>query len=496
MEKRENFNMSNHQFINNQWVDGKGSVFQSLNPASDAVVWEGEEASEQTVLQAIESAGEAFDGWRQLSFKDRCNVVLAFKEKLALKQLALATVISDETGKPLWETKQEVGAMLGKIDISIEAHLNRCGDTIKEMGDRVSVIRHQPHGIVVVLGPFNFPGHLPNGHIIPALLAGNVVLFKPSEFTPKVAEMMMAIWLDAGLPSGVINMVHGGKYIGQSLVNHPSVKAVFFTGSSAVGQFLKTTLIDNPDKILALEMGGNNPLIVTSYSNVDAVILNIIQSAYITAGQRCTCARRLIVVQDSQTDALLNKLATAIKRIKVGVYTNKPEPFMGPLVQPMMKTMLLQAEADYIKDGAKSLVPFTEPIKTGSFLTPALLDISSVPNFRDTEYFGPMLVVTRVTCMEDALIAANRTKYGLSAGLLSDSDDDYNYFYNTIKAGIVNRNVPTTGASSGAPFGGIKASGNYRPSAYYAADYCSYPVSSIESKHVWMPEALPPGVTL
>ena len=495
-KKREVSIMSHEHFIDNEWVAGNGATFQSLNPSTESVIWEGDEASSATILEAIGSARTAFNSWREMPFKKRCDFVCLFQQTLALEKTLLATIISEETGKPLWETYQEVEAMLNKITISIEAHQERCLDKKKQLGNRFSFTRYKPHGVVVVLGPFNFPGHLPNGHIVPALLAGNTVVFKPSDYTPNVANFMMKLWQKVGLPPGVLNMVQGGGRVGELLVSHPEVKAIFFTGSSKVGFGLRRLLIDNPDKLLALEMGGNNPLIVSKYSDMDAVLLNIIQSAYITAGQRCTCSRRLIVVQNEQTEFLMTRLKETALSIKVGAYTDTLEPFMGPLVQPQMKQILIQAESDYKQNGAKVWVPFSEPYSKGYFLSPALLEVPDASCFKDEEFFGPMLVVARVDTLEDAVVVANDTQYGLSAGLLSENKKEYDFFYNTIRAGVVNWNVPTTGASSSAPFGGIKASGNFRPSAYYAADYCSYAVASLESDVSWMPEVLPPGIMI
>ena len=225
--------------------------------------------------------------------------------------------------------------MVGKIDLSAKAYEERTGVVAKPApAGSEAWLRHRPHGVVAVFGPYNFPGHLPNGHIVPALLAGNTVVFKPSELTPMVAELTIKCWLAAGLPAGVINLVQGAKETGIALANHQDIDGLFFTGSSATGNLLHQQYAGRPDKILALEMGGNNPLVVGDVADRRAAIHEIVQSAYISAGQRCTCARRLYLPADEQGDALLADLTSAVSKIRVGAYDAQPQPFMGALISP------------------------------------------------------------------------------------------------------------------------------------------------------------------
>jgi succinylglutamic semialdehyde dehydrogenase len=407
-----------------------------------------------------------------------------------------AQVIAEETGKALWESRTEVAAMVGKIGISIKAHAERTGTVENPMPGGRAFIRHKPHGVVAVFGPYNFPGHLPNGHIVPALIAGNTVVFKPSELTPKVAEFTVALWQQAGLPAGVINLLQGEIATGKAIAGHPALDGLFFTGSSNTGHLLHKQYAGHPGKILALEMGGNNPLIVKNVSNINAAVHDIIQSAFITSGQRCTCARRLFLERSSNGDAILAALITAVKQLKVGQPFAEEQPFYGSMISEKAALGMLKAQAEIEALGGVPLVKLTQ-IQTGTgFVTPGIIDVTEAAALPDEEHFGPLLKVYRYDDFNKAIDEANNTAFGLSAGLLADSEADYLQFFSEIRAGIVNWNKPITGASSAAPFGGIGASGNHRASAFYAADYCAYPVASVEAGAVSLPTSLSPGLVL
>ncbi|HCV03120.1 succinylglutamate-semialdehyde dehydrogenase [Pseudoalteromonas sp. SSMSWG5] len=483
------------QFINGQWQAGLGHTFQSVNPANNDVIWQANSATAEQVDSAVSAAREAFYSWADKSFAERLAIVKTFAETLKEHSEELAVAIAQETGKPLWETRTEAGAMVGKIAISEKAFLERTGDVENPMPQGRAMIRHKPHGVVAVFGPYNFPGHLPNGHIVPALLAGNTVVFKPSELTPAVAELTLKLWEKAGLPAGVINLVQGEVETGKALASHKGIDGLFFTGSSRTGHILHEQFAGQPGKILALEMGGNNPLIVTDVADTKAAIHDIIQSAFISTGQRCTCARKLFLPKGEQGDAILAGLIKATKAIKVGDYDAEDQPFMGSMISAAAAAGMVAAQKQLVELGAEVLVELTHKENTG-FVTPGILECTDVANFPDEEHFGPLLKVFRFTDFDAAIDKANDTSFGLSAGLLSDSAADYDHFLRRIRAGIVNWNRPITGASSAAPFGGIGASGNHRASAYYAADYCAYPVASVELEKVAMPATLSPGLKI
>lgn len=481
--------------LGTEWQAGSGPLFQSIQPVSREVVWEGNAATIDDVNKAVRAARSAFPDWRRQSFDDRKAIVEAFGRQLEDHREDLAELIARETGKPLWESRTEIGAMIGKIAISIDAYNDRTGERVNPAPVGRAVLRHRPHGVVAVFGPYNFPGHLPNGHIIPALLAGNTVLFKPSEIAPAVAELTVRLWREAGLPDGVINLVQGEKDTGVALSGHPGIDGLFFTGSATVGHLLHRQLGGQPEKILALEMGGNNPLIVDSVPDLDGAVHHALQSAFLSAGQRCTCARRLLVREGDEGDRFLKRLVAVASTITVGDWNDDPQPFMGSLVSKAAADHLLAGQERLLNAGARSLLTMERQAAGPAMVSPGIIDVSALDEQPDEEFFGPLLQVIRYQHFDDAIRIANDTSFGLSAGLLSEDRSLFEKLTEEVRAGIVNWNRPLTGASSAAPFGGIGASGNHRPSAYYAADYCAWPMASLEAEQATLPEQTAPGLT-
>ena len=483
-------------YIAGAWQDGQGEAFESLNPVTQQVLWTGNGASAGQVDAAVKAARQAFPDWARRTFEQRLSVLEAFAASLKNHADELARCIGEETGKPLWESATEVTSMINKVAISVQSYRERTGEKSGPLGDATAVLRHKPHGVVAVFGPYNFPGHLPNGHIVPALLAGNSVVFKPSELTPKVAELTVKCWIEAGLPAGVLNLLQGARETGIALAAHSGIDGLFFTGSSRTGNALHQQFAGRPDKILALEMGGNNPLVVDQVEDLDAAVYTIIQSAFISAGQRCTCARRLLVPQGAWGDSLLTRLVEVSQSIEVGAFDQQPAPFMGSVISLGAARALMDAQEVLLGSGAVALLEMHQPDSNAALLTPGIIDVTEVSDRSDEELFGPLLQVIRYADFDAAIAEANNTAFGLAAGLLSDSEARYQQFWLESRAGIVNWNKQLTGAASSAPFGGIGASGNHRASAYYAADYCAYPVASLEAPSLTLPATLTPGVRL
>lgn len=445
-----------------------------------------------SLKESFLKASQIFQDWSLTSLQTRSEILLRFAKIAEEHKDEFAEIISQEVGKPLWESKSEVSSVFNKVSISIDAFRQRCSENIRELPLGRSITRHKPHGVSLVLGPFNFPAHLPNGHIVPALLAGNTLVFKPSELAPKTADFYAKLWKEAGLPDGVLEIVHGGKEVGEALLKE-DFKAVFFTGSVPVGLKILDHYKDRPDVIIALEMGGNNPLVVGDISDLHAASYHTIQSAFLSSGQRCTSARRLIVPEGAKGDAFIKELVHMSQSIKYGLWNEKPEPFMGPVVSEQAANSIYEKWQQFTKKGAKVLLEMKRDKERLHLLSPGILDVTSL-DIPDEEIFGPLLQVIRVKTFDEAVIEANRTKFGLSAGLLSDSEQEYKSFFEKTRAGVINWNSPTTGASSYAPFGGVGFSGNGRPSALLAADYVSYPVASVENPHLKIPSNLTPGI--
>ncbi|AKM10537.1 succinylglutamate-semialdehyde dehydrogenase [Croceicoccus naphthovorans] len=448
----------------------------SREPATGAEFWRGEHGD---VDAALSRARAAFPAWAARPLAERAALLERFAELVKEQGDNLATLIARETGKPLWEAKTEVAAVAGKVAISIRAHGERTGERVDDAPGGRSALRHKPHGVMAVLGPYNFPAHLPNGHMVPALLAGNVCVFKPSEKTPAVGEALVALYHQAGMPKDVVQCLIGAVNEGRALTSDPRIDGVLFTGSSTTGVAIGKALAERPGVICALEMGGNNPLVIWDTPRMADAAAIVVQSAYTTAGQRCTAARRLIV-KHSVADALLAELLPLIDRIRVGAPFDDPQPYMGPVIDNDAADGLERGYAQLLEKGATVLRPLKQPDPTLPFLTPAIVEVTGLADLPDRELFGPLLQLTRVSDLDTAIAAANDTDYGLSASFVGGTEDEWQRFWRESRAGIVNRNRPTNGASSAAPFGGTGLSGNHRPGAFYAADYCAYPVASAE----------------
>ncbi len=451
----------------------------SFEPATGAVLWR---RMPDSVDDEVARARESWAAWASQPLAFRIETLRRFANVVRQRADAMADLIARETGKPLWDARTEVEAVIAKVDISVTAYSERTGKRQSEspMNARMA-LRHKPHGVLAVLGPYNFPAHLPNGHIVPALLAGNAVVFKPSEKTPAVGAMLVECYHAAGVPEGCVRLVIGGPDEGKALAAHDGIDGLLFTGSARTGLALNRLYADRPEKILALEMGGNNPIVVWSQPDLHAAAVLVVQSAFTSSGQRCTAARRLIV-DEALADALIKEVDTLCRRIIVGAPHDDPAPFMGPVIDNDTADMLTESFLALLTMGGRPIRHMERPVDDRPFLTPSLIDMTGASERPDIELFGPILQIQRVRTFDEAIHAANDTRYGLSASLISQDPRLYDGFWANIRAGIINWNRPTNGAASSAPFGGVGWSGNHRPAAYYAADYCAYPVASNEAE--------------
>jgi len=454
----------------------------STDPCTGAELWRGAIADAAAVDAAVARARAAQPHWEATPLDRRIAILRAYADRAKARAEDIARTISRETGKPLWETKTEAASVAAKVDISIKAQAERTGEHLIDANGLTQALRHRPHGVLAVLGPYNFPAHLPNGHIVPALLAGNAVVFKPSELAPATAQLMAEIWRDAGLPQGVLEIVQGDGETGKALAGHGGTDGLLFTGSSTTGKARARQFAQTPGRILALEMGGNNPLLVWDLAerDLDAAVAIVVQSAYLSAGQRCTCARRLIV-QDSLAQTLIERVAGTIDRLIVGAPFDEPQPFMGPVVDNRAADRVEAQVADLLALGGRAIRPLRRARPDRPYLSPALIDMSGINEAPDEEIFGPVLQIWRESDFDAAIARANATRLGLSAAMLGGTRAQFDEVRAHSRAGVINWNRPTNGASSAQPFGGLGDSGNHRPSAYYAADYCAFPVAGMEA---------------
>ncbi|MEM6333971.1 MAG: aldehyde dehydrogenase family protein [Planctomycetota bacterium] len=469
------------------------TTLTSHNPATGDPVYTGPIADDAAVRAAVDRARAAQPAWAATPADDRRALVRRFAERVDQHKDDLAALITQETGKLPWDAATEAAAVVAKAELSIHAT-----DALAEppvalpAGTGQTILR--PLGVVAVLGPFNFPAHLPNGQIIPALLAGNAVVFKPSDKAPAVAEWLANQWQHAGLPDDLLQVIQGAVPTAEALIDAP-VNAVLFTGSHAAGQAIHRRLAGRLDVLLALELGGNNPLVVHPDADPAAAAYHAATAAFAGAGQRCNATRRLILVDSPNTDAQLNALLDQTNSLRVGLPTDDPAPFVGPLINQAAADATLAAQQSLIDQGAIPLRTAQRDPRCPALLSPAILDTTACTALPDEETFGPLLTVTRAPSLDAAYTRAADTRFGLAAALLGGTPDGFARFAARVPAGNLIHNGPTTGASGKLPFGGLKHSGNHRPAGYHVAQHVADPTAQVTHHTLTRPEKPLPGTT-
>ncbi|PIS11999.1 MAG: succinylglutamate-semialdehyde dehydrogenase [Bdellovibrio sp. CG10_big_fil_rev_8_21_14_0_10_47_8] len=447
---------------------------------------------------AVDSAKKAFLGWARLSQEERNQYLLRLKETFETMKDEMAEAICRDTGKPKWEGLSEASALVNKIDITLRYSL----DLVRE--ERIpnalpqvdGVIRHKPRGVMAVIGPFNFPAHLPNGHIIPALAAGNTVVFKPSEQTPYVGQMMAKAFEKSEFPEGVFNMIQGDGETGRKIVIHDKVDGILFTGSYEVGLKIKQETMAHYWKLLALEMGGKNATVVWADADMDKAIYETLVGAYMTSGQRCSCTSR-VIVHPSLAEEFTERFYQAAKRLTIGHWSENP--FMGPLINAAAVEKYVRFQEIANRESCENLMRGKQlDLKhKGYYVTPSIhlvkkFDPNSV--YQKSEIFGPNVAIYQSKDFDETLKIVNSTGFGLVMALFSKDEALYKRALLEARVGLLNWNRTTNGASSRLPFGGMDKSGNDRPSAHYAIQYCTVPVSSLEDPTGFDATKILPGI--
>ena len=463
------------------------TTFQSVSPINDTVVWSGTETTADQIDSVMGAAASASLRWRNTPLETRIDVVRRYTQYIDANRQTVSELITREVGKLPWDAAAEVSAAIAKSELSIRAIRQRRDNQIVEEGSPRRLVRYQPIGVVLVLGPFNFPLHLPGGQIIPALLAGNAVVMKPSDQATAVGEWMANAWQASGLPNDVFQLILGRVAPAVAAIDSPHVGGVFLTGSRAAGQAIHRQLAGRYDVLLALELGGNNPIVVSGDVPASDVASTVTFSAFVSAGQRCTCARRAIFVDGPETDDQIQATVARTKDLRVGLPSDQPVPQIGPLISAAAAQSLQQTYDQLLKLGCDPVIPFRLDDRRANLVRPAIVDASSLGEadlaaLGELEWFGPLLVLLRVGNMDDAFRAASMTAYGLAASLLGGDQDLFDRFVGAVGAGVVNWNRPTTGAAGALPFGGLGDSGNHRPAGFYAIDFCNDPVASLEAE--------------
>ncbi len=449
----------------------------SFEPATGSELWRGRIGDAEDV---VSRARRAWPVWAAQPLSTRIELLRRFANEVRKEAEKLADLIARETGKPLWEARGEVDSVIDKVEASVRAYAERTAQRKLDSAlNGTSAVRHKPHGVLAVISPYNMPALMPAAQIVPALIAGNVVVFKPSEKAPATGELLARCFHRAGISAAVVQVLFGGPEQGQALAVHDAVDGVLFTGSAHAGVSINRKLASNPGKLIALELGGNNPVVVWDTPKIVDAAAIVVQSAFASTGQRCSSARRLIV-KSTMYDAVISEVRRLTERLIVGASFDTPTPFMGPVIDNAAADGLTESFVYLLSNGGRAIKHMARLREDLPFVSPAIIDVTRIEERPDVELFGPLLQVVAVDDFDEAIAEANNTRFGLVAALIGGTPQDYNRFWANIRAGVVNWNRPTIGETAAAPFGGVGLSGNHRPSGYYAADSCAYPVSSAE----------------
>jgi succinylglutamic semialdehyde dehydrogenase len=465
---------------------------RSVSPADP-----GDEVGRFTIAQttdvadAVARARAAFPAWRDAGFETRAAVARRFRDVTESRREDLAQLIAREMGKAIWDARGEARLVPAKIVVSLDDGMHCVAPIEQGTGIRAT---HHPRGVLAVLGPFNFPAHLPNGHIVPALLTGNTVVFKPSELTPAVGAWLADAWREAGLPEGVLEIVQGLGETGADLAGHEDVDGVLFTGSYATGRKLEELVLDQPHKILALEMGGKNAMIVMQDAELDLAVAEAALSISATTGQRCSCASRLFV-DERVIEAFSEKLVRVLSGVKIGMPLDE-EVFMGPLASRAAAEKVERFRAMASEAGGERLLRVETDLGL-PWVGPGLVrfrDCRQSHSYQRDEIFGPEAALYPIRDLDEAIAAVNDSDYGLVASLMTRNRASYDHAIGRVQTGLLNWNKGTIGASGKLPFGGTKRSGNDRPAGVTASVYCTFPQAHLESPAHFDPKSLPPGL--
>ncbi len=484
------------RFVKPDRADGE---FKSVSPGDLKDVISHLEYRHEHIAMATKAAREAFPKWARLPQEQRFALLRKLKEVYTAHADQLTETIARETGKPKWDAAGEAKAMINKIDITLDHSMRlvkqeRIANALPGVD---GVVTHMARGVMAVLGPFNFPGHLPNGHIVPALATGNTVVFKPSELTPMVGQLMAQLFEKAEFPKGVFNLVQGEGETGKRLVADENVDGILFTGSYETGLKIKQKTVEQYWKILALEMGGKNATIVWDDADLNKAIYETTIGAFMSTGQRCSCTSR-IILHDSIADKFIDKFYETAKKLTIGHWQDNP--FMGPLINAGAVEKYVRFQEIASREGAERLMrgKALDLDKKGYYVTPSICLVDKYREdsvYQKSEIFGPNVAIYRTKDLDEALKINSSTGFGLVTSIFSKNRSIYEETLFRARSGLVNWNRTTNGASSKLPFGGLGKSGNDRPAADFAVTYCTVPVASHEDTTPFDPKAAPPGLS-
>lgn len=488
-------------FINGEFVksDRPDGSWKKHSPADLKDLILEVESCHAHIGQACQAAKQAYKSWRSTTLQTRAEYLNRLKELYLAHKDEMAELIARETGKPLWEAKTEAQALVAKIDVTLNHSMKHVEPHRIEnaLPGTDGVVRFKSRGVLAVVGPFNFPAHLPNGHIIPALATGNTVVFKPSDKTPAVGQLMAKIFAEAGFPKGVFNMVQGQGETGKRLVADEAVDGILFTGSYDVGLKIKEETMRHFWKILALEMGGKNVTIVWDDADVKKAVYESIIGCFMSSGQRCSCTSK-IVVHPRVRDQFIDNFYQTAKKLTIGHWST--DPFMGPLISDEAVESYIRFQEIAKREGAESLMrgKRLDLDPEGYYVTPSINLVNEFQPksvYQNHEIFGPNVGIYTTDSFDEAMAITNSAGYGLALAIFAKDEKLYEKALVEARTGLVNWNRTTNGASSKLPFGGMGKSGNDRPSGDFAVYYCTVPVASLEDRTDFDESNIVPGVS-
>jgi acyl-CoA reductase-like NAD-dependent aldehyde dehydrogenase len=461
-------------YIGGEWVDAaSGETFETLTPATGEPLGSFPRSTAEDVDRAVAAAKAAYADWRLTPAPERAQVLYRFADLLTEEKEPLAELMSREMGKVIAEAR-------GDVQEAIDMSLYMAGEgrrlfghtTPSELRDKFQMSVRMPIGVVGVITPWNFPIAIPSWKIAPALVCGDTVVFKPAEDTPLLAERFVELLAEAGLPAGVVNVVHGfGEIVGEAIVRHPDVSVITFTGSRETGVAVTKAAADRL-KHVHLELGGKNAIIVLDDAELDLAIDGIVWSAFGTSGQRCTAASRVIVQRGVYAE-LQRRLVSAAEGMRLGPGWD-PETDLGPVINREALDKIHGYTGVGNDEGAKLLtggeVAGEEDLGKGFFYRPTVFaDVEADMRIAQEEIFGPTTALIPVDSFDEALEAANSVRYGLSSSIFTRDVNKAFRAMRDLESGITYINAGTTGAEVHLPFGGTKETGNGHREAGQAA---------------------------
>ena len=469
--------------------------FERRNPAApEQVVWRGVEDPAE-VDRAVARARAAAAAWEAGPEETRLEILRRWQVRSQEAGEEIARCITREVGKTLAESRAEVKLLADKVAITLEEgpRSRVRGFDVAAGPGRSGECRFRPYGVMAVIGPFNFPAHLPNGHWVPALALGNAVIFKPSEKAPGTGELLGRLLRECGVPEGVFQVVQGGARVASRLASHPDLDGILFTGSWPVGRRILEANLDRPGRMVALEMGGSNAALVFPDADRRLAVIECVRAAFATTGQRCTCTRR-IVLHPAAAEWFIPAFCRTASTLLVGPPEGPGPAFMGPLVSEESRQAMLAFQTSLAAAGASVLVEGSAMDRPGWFVTPSVVEVKRFTLETDCECFGPLVQLAVAADEEDMIRQANATRFGLAAAVFTRLAACWERCRTRLRCGLVNWNSGTAGASGRLPFGGLGRSGNLRPAGAFSVDYCAVPVGTMIERGGGAAIAVPEGM--